>query len=76
MGVLLQNSTGDLVEVVQQSYPSYDKDGIYYIMDDLRNKGLVHERGAIYDPQLSNNFNQLSTMGKKFVEFITFGETS
>jgi hypothetical protein len=71
MGVLFQNHTGDLDEVVHQSYPEYDKDSIYYIMDDLRNKGLVHERGAIYDSQLSNNFNQLSVMGKKFVEFIT-----
>lgn len=71
MNVLKNNSSGELTQVVKTSFPDYDKDSIFYIMDDLRNKGLVHEKGAIYDSSLSNNFNQLSEMGNRFVDFIT-----
>lgn len=71
MNVLKNNSSGDLTQVVKTSFPDYDQDSIFYIMDDLRNKGLVHAKGTLYDGSLSNNFNQLSEMGKKFVEFIT-----
>jgi hypothetical protein len=71
MAILHLHNTGDLIDVVQQQYAAYDKDNIYYIMDDLRNKGLVHEKGAIYDTSLSTNFNQLSEMGNKFVNFIS-----
>lgn len=71
MSVLKNNSSGDLTQVVKTSFPDYDQDSIFYIMDDLRNKGLVHAKGTLYDGSLSNNFNQLSEMGKRFVEFIT-----
>lgn len=71
MDILLKNNSGDLVQVVQSSFSDYDQESIFYIMDDLRNKGLVHQKGTLYDGSLSNNFNQLSEMGKRFVEFIT-----
>ena len=71
MAILRKNNSGELTQVVKTSFPDYDQGSIFYIMDDLRNKGLVHQKGALYDDSLSNNFNQLSEMGKKFVEFIT-----
>jgi len=72
LAILAQNHSGNLVKVVQASYPDYDKEAIYYIMDDLRNNGLLPAKPIIYDEDLSVNFNQLSKMGEKFVDFITF----
>jgi len=63
--------TGQFLEVLKAQYPEYDKDNVYYIMQDLRNKGLVNERGEISDDAMSGSSNQLSVMGKKFVNFIT-----
>lgn len=71
MAILRKNNSGELTQVVKTSFPDYDQGSIFYIMDDLRNKGLVHQKGTLYDDSLSNNFNQLSKMGKRFVEFIT-----
>ena len=71
MAILRKNNSGELTQVVKTSFPDYDQESIFYIMDDLRNKGLVHQKGTLYDDSLSNNFNQLSEMGKRFVEFIT-----
>lgn len=67
----LRPPTGQFLEVLQRQYPEYDKDSAYYIMQDLRNKGLVNERGEIADDSMSGSSNQLSVMGKKFVSFIT-----
>lgn len=71
MAILRKNNSGGLIQVVKTSFPDYGQESIFYIMDDLRNKGLVHQKGTLYDDSLSNNFNQLSEMGKRFVEFIT-----
>ncbi|MFA4932744.1 MAG: hypothetical protein WC625_07560 [Caldisericia bacterium] len=71
MAILRKNNSGELTQVVKTSFPDYDQESIFYIMDDLRNKGLVHYKGTIYDSSLSNNFNQLSKMGNRFVDFIT-----
>lgn len=71
MAILRNNNSGGLTQVVKTSFPDYNQESIFYIMDDLRNKGLVHQKGALYDDSLFNNFNQLSEMGKRFVEFIT-----
>ncbi len=71
MNVLKNNNSGDLIQVVKTSFPDYDQESIFYVMDDLRNKGLVYAKGTVYDGSLSNNFNQLSEMGKRFVKFVT-----
>ena len=63
--------SGEFLEVLQAQYSEYDKDSVNYIMQDLRNKGLVNERGQIADSAMSGSSNQLSVMGKKFVNFIT-----
>lgn len=71
MTILRNNNSGDLTQVVNTSYPNYDQESIYFIMDDLRNKSLVHQKGILHGDSLSNNFNQLSKMGNRFIEFIT-----
>ena len=72
IAILFNNNSGDLIEIIQKSYSSLDINNINYIMDDLRKKGLVHQKGQIGDNSLNTNSNQLSEMGKKFTNFIAF----
>jgi hypothetical protein len=71
LALLNQNRSGNLVPVVQASYPDYDKEAIYYIMDDLRSNAMLPAKPPMYDEDLSANFNQLTKMGEKFAGFIT-----
>lgn len=74
LAVVNAHNSGDLTQTVQQYYPSYAQEEIYYIMDDLRNMGLIPAKGQLYDQGLNVNFNQLSETGKRFVQFISIAD--
>jgi len=71
ISILRAGKTGNIDQVIQQSYPSYDDDSVEYVVDDLRSKGLVKAKGAVYDPEISSSQNQLTPMGIRLVSFIT-----
>jgi len=61
----------DLFDVITEYNPGYDKESIIYVMEDLRNHGLVHPKGTVMSFEMNANYNQLTPMGKKFVSFIS-----
>lgn len=71
LGILNKHQEGDLYSTTRNYFSEYSDEDINFVIDNLRNKGLVRPRAAIMSSSLSDNFNQLTQTGKLFVEFIT-----